>query len=453
MDNAPKKDHSVDVARQIINREMTSRSTNKNYGEFDRREQVDVVIEMTDQNFQFKTSDGRPWVILVYQHYYDYQSNKPFLEDLFQKTGLLFGIARMQISQSPKIVEKFGIRYSPQLVVYDSKTNNHFLFNGEMKLGKVINFATRKFGADVTVVHSDEEMLKWRKQNLDKLHIILFSDLKDVPNSFLLAAAFLKYNCVFAFASINKDTIPKFPRALGSTSMEDLPTFVFYRMANPQDDTFGGPVIPIVAPMDLDSGCLAALARHFSFPVFSEVNSGNYNRLCSGRCILFCEGREIAEDIKIGANAMNIETGTINLTLEPEFKEKFDLEPGDFVFIKPKENKYARWREITTWKEFRTNIEFANKGLLTLNSTDSIPKIQRPPPKIETPKTKKIEEIERAVKNSLLDVLVKFNSIIKSLPPIAVLGGLALVLVLFGEMISRCLSPKVETPKHDKKWD
>lgn len=442
MDNSPKKDHNGDVVRQIINREMASRTTNHNYGEFDKREHRDVVIEMTDRNFQFKTADGRPWVILIYQHHYDYQSNQQFLEDLFQKTGLLFGIARMQAQSSAKIIEKFGVKRFPQLVVYDPKKDNHHLYTGEMRLGKVINFATRRFGADVTIVHSDEEMLKWRKQNLDKLHIILFSDLKDVPNSFLLAAAFLKYNSVFAFATINKDTKNNYPRALGSTSMVDLPTFVFYRMAHPADDTFGGPVIPIVAPLDLDAGCLAALARHFSFPVFASVNRLNYERLCPGRCILHCAGREIAEDIKIGANAMNIETGEINLSIETEFRDQFDLEPGDFIFIKPKEKKYARWREVTTWKEFRTNIEFSNKGLMNFNTTEYIPDIVAEAPKEAIAETKRSEEVKRQIKNFFIDTFVKFTAKLKTMPPIVILGGIAALLIIFFEMIGRCAQPE-----------
>ena len=448
MDNSPKRNNQGDIVRQIINREMASRSANQNFGEFDRRQKQEVVISMDDSSFDFQTSDGRPWVILMHQSEGEYRAYQSILEDLFQKTGLLFGIAKMDARRSMKAAQRFKIKHTPQIVVYDPNSGKSHLYNGQMQLNKIITFATRRFGADVTVVENDEEMLVWRKKNLDKLHVILFSDLKKTPNSFLLAAAFLKKICVFAFASIDKDTIPNFPRALGSTSMEDLPTYVFYRMADPKDDTFGGPVIPLVAPIDLDAGCLAALIRHFSYPVFAYVNTENFNRLCPSRCILFADGRDIAEDIKIGANQMNLETGALNVTIETEIVEKFKLEPGDFLVLKPKERKYVVWREVTTWKEFRSNIEYLNKGLSNYQSVDRIPHVVNTPPKNVVAKQSQFHNLIEQVRNNIVDLLLKFNAFMKTVPPTAGLIGLAIFLIVFLEIIFH-LIPKRKHQKTD----
>ena len=447
MDNSPKRNNQGDIVRQIINREMASRSTNQNYGEFDLRQKAEVVITMDDSSFKFKTSDGRPWVILMHQNNGELSHYKDILEDLFKKTGLLFGIADMPTSRSMKTAAKFKIKHTPQLVVYDPNSDRSFLYNGQMQLNKIITFATRRFGAEVTTVTNDEEMLVWRKKNLDKLHVILFSDLKKTPNSFLLAAAFLKKMCVFAFASIDKDTIPNFPRALGSTSMEDLPTYVFYRMANPRDDTFGGPVIPLVAPLDLDAGCLAALIRHFSFPVFSYVNRENFQRLCPTRCILFADGKEIAEDIKIGANAMNLETGAINMTNERELVEKFQLESGDFLVLKPKEKKYVVWREVTTWKEFRSNIEFLNRGLTSYKSVDYVPPVNSTPPIEAVKQESKINVLKTQLRNNAVDLLTKLNAYIKTLSPTVVMIGISVVLIVMLELLYHCCIPKGKRSK------
>ena len=447
MDNSPKRNNQGDIVRQIINREMASRSVNQNYGEFDRRQRPEVVVNIEDSNFEAQTADCRPWVILVYQHESEFRAFKDLLEDLFQRTGLLFGIAKMPAQRSMKAIQRFKVRHTPQLVVYDPNTQKSYLYTGDKQLGKIITFATRRFGAEVTTVANDEEMLVWRKKNLDKLHVILFSDLPKTPNSFLLAAAFLKKMCVFAFASINKDTIPNFPRALGSTSMEDLPTYVFYRMANPKDDTFGGPVIPLVAPIDLDAGCLAALIRHFSFPVFSYVNSENFKRLCPTRCILFADGRELAEDIKIGANQMNLETGTLNMSTEQEIVEQFGLEPGDFLVLKPKEKKYVVWREVTTWKEFRSNIEFLNKGLSNYKTISYVPSIKNTPPKEVIIGPSKAFLFKEQLRNTAVDLLTKLNAYIKTLPQPVVLMGFGVVLMIFLQLLFLCLPKSLRQKK------
>ena len=446
MDNAPKRNNQGDIVRQIINREMASRSANPNVGEFDNREKQEIVDEINDANFNFKTNDGRPWVILMYQHSYECNQYNDILSDLFMKTGLLFGIARMNAANSRKTAARFKIKHTPQIVVYDSSNGKSYLYNGEMRLNKIVTFATRRFGAEVTEVKNDDEILVWRKKNLDKIHIILFSDLKKTPTQFLLAGAILKNIGVFAFASIDKETIPNFPRALGSTSMEDLPTYVFYRMANPKDDTFGGPVIPLVAPLDLDAGCLAALVRHFSFPVFSYVNTKNFKRLCPNRCILFADGKDIAEDIKIGANAMNLETGTLNLTEEIGIATKFWLEPGDFLILKPKERKYVVWREVTTWKEFRSNLEFLNKGLANYQTIDYVPNVVSQPPVENVVKESQLNIMMTSLRNSLVDCATKFNKYIKTLSPTTVLIGVGLTLVIVVEMFSICF----KTPKKVK---
>ncbi|OHT05368.1 hypothetical protein TRFO_05951 [Tritrichomonas foetus] len=437
----PKGPNRADKIRTILAQDSASRSMNKDFGEFDYRKKPDVITNLNDDNFRTLTLDGRPWVIYAYREEYEINQHKDMLEDLFQKTGFLFGIGKLSVSFSPKTAQFLNIQNAPQVIVYDPKSNKVSHFSGQPTLKSVTRFASQKFGADVTIVHDDHEILVWRKSNLDKLHVILFSDLKDVPTSFELAAAFLKQNAVFAFASVNQMNMNNYPRALGSLSLSELPTYIIYRMGQPKDDTFGGPVIPIVAPMDLDAGQLSAIIRRYHYPVFAELNAKNFERLSvEGYCIIYVKGVEMAEDIKIGTNDMNIPTGSINTSIETEFSEKFNLEPGDFIVIKPKTKQYLIWKEVTTWGEFRKRYELMQHGLESYQKVDVFPNFTTP---LDS-KSEKIEKISEKIvdlKFILDDIQFRFSTWIKKIPIVYVFGLLALTLIIFGEILV-CLCGK-----------
>jgi len=434
-----------DKIRDILARETASRSTNQQQGEFDYRQKPEVVVDIDDRNFVQLTSDGRPWVIYAFQDDWQFNHDKEVLEELFQKTGLLFGIAKLRAYSSPKTAQFLGIKTIPQIVVFDrSAGNKTSLYNGEKNVAKITRFASQRFGVEITTVSNDQEMVVWRKKNLDKLHVILFSELKSSPVSYELAAAFLKRNAVFAFAHINHVNIKEFPRALGSLSVDELPTYIIYRMGQPRDDTFGGPVIPLVAPMTLDAGSLSAIVRRYSYPVFAPLNSVNFNRLCHDRCIIYASGLEMAEDIKIGVNDMNIETGLLNITTDPGFANHFQLQSGDFLVLKPKTNEYTIWNEMTTWSDFRKKLEFMQHGMIKFQKTSQIPSLNDPIGQDTEQKKQTFTEKLSDVRFQLGEVYSRIYAGIKKLPAVLVLILFALVLIIFGELFLMCFKPRKE---------
>jgi hypothetical protein len=219
-------------------------------------------------------------------------------------------------------------------------------------------------------------------------------------------------------------------------------------MGNPRDDTFGGPVMPIVAPMDLDAGVLSAIIRRYHYPVFAEVHHGNVDRLCADYCVVYVLGVEMAEDIKRGVNDMNIPTGVINATTEGEFVAHFGLESGNFIVLKRKTSEFVVWKEITTWMTFRRKFELMNNGIGGFRRDPSIPEFTSPIGEVTN--IKKIEwEVIRFRINDVMNVIY---GKVKTWPPTAIVIGLILVLIAIGESISfclgacwRCVRPKVHT--------
>lgn len=431
-----KKTNYKDKIKTIIAQESARRSgSTEQYGEFGRHQKPEVIIELNDRTFESKTSDGRPWVLYVYQGSWEYSSEKSLLEELFTKTGLLFGIARLQYSSCPQTMHFLGVRTPNQIIVFDREANRISHFTGDKKLTSLTKFAAQKFGSDVTIVENDNDIVAWRKSHLDKLHVILFSDLPNVPSSYELVAAFLKRNAVFAFASINQRNLVNFPRALGSLSLEELPTYIIYRMGTPRDDTFGGPVTPIVAPMDLDAGVLSAVIRRYHYPVFAEVNQNNVDRLCSDYCVIWVNGVELADDIKRGVNDMNIPTGMINATTESAFVSKFGLEAGDFIIIKRKSREMVIWKEITTWVTFRRKFELMNNGIGRFQKVDFIPEFTKPSE--ETAQSRNLwKEQITALFVTVADKADQLYQSFMALPATLVLVILALLLIVVGELIS-----------------
>lgn len=261
--------------------------------------------------------------------------------------------------------------------------------------------------------------------------MILFSNLNAPPTSYELVAAFLKSSAVFAFASINQRNAVDFPRALGSLTLEELPTYIVYRMGTPRDDTFGGPVTPIVAPMELDAGVLSTLIRKFSFPVFAELDGGNIDRLCPDYCVVWVKGPELADDIKRGINDMNIPTGMINASVETEFVEKFGLEPGDFIVLKRKTNQTLVWKEITTWVTFRRNLELMKNGIGKFVTNEYIP-----PFSVQDVHSKDVSvSISRVICEKVLNALIPLITWFLSLPGTVILGVFCVCLIVIGELI------------------
>lgn len=457
LEEKPKGPNRADKIRTLLAQDSASRSRiNQQYGEFDYRQKLDIITEITDNSFNQLTRDGKPWLIYAYNADYQINEHRPILEDLFQKTGFLFGIGKLKVSANPNTSQFLKIKSTPNFILYDPTTNQLSHFSGNPTLKSVTRFASQKFGAEVTTVHNDDEILQWRKTDLDRLHVILFSDLKEVPTSFEIVAAFLKRNAVFAFASINQLNLPNYPRALGSLELSELPTYIIYRMGRPKDDTFGGPVIPIVAPMDLDAGSLSAIIRRYNYPVFAEVNSENFHRLSSEFIIIYVYingNTEIAEDIKIGVNDLNIPTGTINGTIEKEFVDKFKLEEGDFFVMKFKSKQFAVWKEITTWREFSEKYELMQHSLIRFNKVDQFPNFSKPYG-IDKRKQKSLQFNEkiRDIKFAALEKVEDFSNYLKKIPAIAVIGLLALSLIIFGEIImslcSCCCKTSIEDKEH-----
>jgi hypothetical protein len=324
-----------------------------------------------------------------------------------------------------------------------------------MTLKALTRFAAQQFGADVTIVQNDEDIVAWRKANLDRLHVLLFSNLKEPPSSFEVVAAFLKRTAVFAFGAINQLNIGSYPRALGSLTLDELPTYVIYRMGNPRDDTFGGPVTPIVAPMDLDAGILSAVIRRYHFPVFAEVNQGNIDRLCADYCVIFVLGVELAEDIKRGVNDMNIPTAVINMTTESSFTTTFGLDAGDFIVLKRKSSEYVIWKEITTWMTFRRKFELMNNGIGGFKHAQRIPEfVGVSVDSHDVAKSHKSKKWE-ALRSRLIDTCNQLYAKLMTLPVPAVVIGLILVLIGIGELLVccfgacwRCIRPKAKV--HDQ---
>lgn len=368
-----KETNHKDKIKTIIAQETARRSATQ-FGEFDRKEKSDAVLELDDASFFSKTRDGRPWIIYVYNSATDASSQRTLLDDIVLKTGFLFGIAKVRLNTSSKTAKFLKVRRAPQIIVVDEDRVSHF--TGELKITNLVRFAAQKFGSDVVNVQNDADILAWRKANLDKVHVLLFSNLKQAPTSFDLVSAFLKRTAVFAFASIDQTNIIDFPRALGSLTLDELPTYIIYRMGTPRDDTFGGSVTPIVAPMDLDAGMLSAIIRRYHYPVFAEINGDNVDRLCAEYCVLWVNGVELADDIKRGVNDMNIPTAMINASKEREFVKHFDLEPGDFIIVKHSKREVAIWKEITTWMTFRRKFELMNNGIGKFSKVELIPKFK-----------------------------------------------------------------------------
>ena len=427
-----KKTNNQDKIKTILAQESARRSlSSEKFGEFDRRGRPDVVAELNDESFPIKTNDGRPWLIYVYGDQTDLNQNKKLLEDLFDKTGFLFGIAKVRAQSSPKTVQFLGVRKTPQVVVVDRASGQISHFNGELKLTNLARFAARRFGADVTIVNNDADIVTWRKGNLDRLHVILFSNLNAPPTSYELVAAFLKSSAVFAFASINQRNAVDFPRALGSLTLEELPTYIVYRMGTPRDDTFGGPVTPIVAPMELDAGVLSTLIRKFSFPVFAELHGGNIDRLCPDYCVVWVKGPELADDIKRGINDMNIPTGMINASVETEFVDKFGLEPGDFIVLKRETNQTLVWKEITTWVTFRRNLELMKNGIGKFVTNEYIP-----PFSVQDVHSKDVSvSTSRVICEKVLNALIPLITWFLGLPGTVILGVFCVCLIVIGELI------------------
>ena len=226
-------------------------------------------------------------------------------------------------------------------------------------------------------------------------------------------------------------------------------------MGNPEHDTFGGPVTPLVAPMDLDAGNLAAIVRRLKYPGFAELTTANFDRLCNDVCVIFCAGREIAEDILNGVNDMSIQTGLINLTKETEFQARFGLEPGDFLVLKPAQKQWARWREITTWMEFRKKLELTRRNILRLSTADELPKIlnaqavSRAASSDASQIAQQLEDIRFMVGESM----TKFYNWVKTLPAVAIILLIGGFLLVIGEIVELCVkcccAPKKDAKKKD----
>lgn len=297
----------------------------------------------------------------------------------------MFSLGKLNIRRNSIIAQLLNVRSTPQIVIFDPslEINNLnsadkykiFHFVGSLRLNEVLKFAVKKFESEVTIVRNDDDIVVWRKQNLDKIHLILFSNLNEPPISYELVTALLKNIAVFAFATVNPTTFDDFPRAFGSLSLRELPVYILYRMGTPKDDTFGGIVTPIVAPMELDSGSIAFILRQYSYPVFSVLTVENHQRICKEYCILYVKGVDLADDIKIGIHEMNIPTATINLTTEPDFISIFHVDDNDFLVLKPKTKQFMVWKEVTTWAFFRTKIEYMDHGLIEFQKCNAIPKI------------------------------------------------------------------------------
>lgn len=445
----PKGPNRADKIKTILAQDLASRSMDQRFGEFDYKKRNDVVTQITDETFSALTRDGRPWLIYAYET--EDHRHKNILEDLFRKTGFLFGIGSIKVSKSPQTARLLSIKTTPRMVLYDPRDQKATHFSGELTLRSVTKFASQKFGAEVTIVHDDAEIWAWRKTDLDRLHVILFSDLPDVPSSFEIVAAFLPRNAVFAFASINQINLPKYPRAIGSLTLDELPTYIVYRMGDPKDDTFGGPVIPIVAPMELDAGSLSAIIRRYNYPVFCEINANNFNRLSSEFIIIFisCENNsancvEIAEDIRVGVNNMNIPTGIINGSKENDFVNYFSLEAGDFIVIKPKTKQYTIWKEITTWMAFNENFELMQNRLITFKKYNELPNLTQSVEMKAIKKQIEFNEKMRDLRFMFDEKMDDFLLWMKKIPVIFVILLLSISLILIGEIVmcigSKCCS-------------
>ncbi|KAH0790897.1 hypothetical protein GPJ56_005032 [Histomonas meleagridis] len=416
--------NSADKIRDILSRESKSRASPQNQ-----------IIDLTDINFEQKTNDGRPWIISISNSDHSLNNFNTIFQELIQKTGNLFGFGRIKENQLSIKTLQFLKVHPPQIVILDRSSSNLISrFTGQLTTNSLVSFATKSSSKYITIVKNDEDIVKWRKSNLDHLHVILFSDLEEPPESFLLVSSYCKSNSVFAFASINEQNIINYPRALGSLSIDELPTYIIYRMGNPQDDTFGGPVIPLVIPFELDSGSLSAIIRKFRFTVFSELNTVNFHKLCSDYCIVYVDGNEIADDIKKGINDMNIPTGKINASKEEVFVQKLGLETGDFVVLKPNSNEFMIWKDVTTWMEFRKRYEFLLHGITSFKKVESLPNLTG---KSHSTKISFIdiniiiEKIEMTAKVLLGASL----SLLKQMPDYVVMIIVLLLLITIGEII------------------
>ena len=445
----------ADRIKTILAQDSASRSMSKPHGEFDMNQNQEVVSVVNDDTFNALTRDGRPWVIYSYSDEYFYRQHKTMLEDLFQKTGFLFGIGRLKTISNPRTTKLLGInveqsRSSPQIVLYDPTSNKTSFFptTSTLSLKSITRFASQRFGAEVTLVKCDDDIVKWRKSNLDKLHVLLFSDLRDVPTSFETVAAFLKNNAIFAFASVNQRNLNNFPRALGSLSLDELPTYIIYRMGQPRDDTFGGPVTPIVAPMDLDAGSLSAIIRRFHYPVFAEINGRNFKRLSSDYCIIYVKGVEMAEDIKVGTNDMNIPTGSINLSIEKDYATAFKLEPGDFLIVRPRTKEYSIWKYVTTWGEFRKKYELMQHGVESYKRIQDFPNLTTPDDFTFVGIQQRVSEQFHEISSFLSIITEGALSFLNSLSLEYLLGLFAILMIFFGELLLCLFKPKKNPQKH-----
>lgn len=442
------KSNRGDKIKEIIRSDANARS-NIASGEFDSRAKKENIIELNDNNFHITTNDGRPWIIYVYENEHEFIHNKNVFDEFYQRTGFLFGMARLNAITSPQALKFLNIRTFPQTILYDRVSGNKtYHYTSELNLKRLCRFATQKFGADITYVENDHDIVVWRKSNLDKLHVILFSNLKEAPLSFELVAAFLKTNAVYSFATINKETVQNFPRAFGSLQLEELPTYTIYRMGEPKDDTFGGPVTPIFAPLDLDAGALSAIIRRFNYPVFPELSKQNFNRLCSSYCIMYVQGTPMADDIKVGVNDMNLPTVTINLSKETAIAQQYDLAPGDFFVLRQKNKDFVIWKEITTWREFRTKIELMNHGLGKFRKYSSLPEILNTGSTTISPQISKIRIFYDDLMMRMDSYWVLLFQFIRKLPPVVILIGLGLLMIGLMELIGIFFRTIFHTKQH-----
>lgn len=354
------------------------------------------------------------------------------------------------------IVNKLGSSVHVGIVVNNYKNDKLMLINngkniflelkGFRNVDELLKLITDKINNKVEIINNDDDILKWRKQKSDLIHVITFSYLEYPPVSLKLVEILNRNIGTFAFCHIDQNTIHHYPRALGSLHLDEFPTTIIYRMSNHKDDTFGGIINPIYINIEVDTSLLNAIIMKHQYAIFPELNANNFNRICSKYCLIYISnGLEISDDIKIGINNMNIPTGLINQTKEKEFIHYFNLEPRDFIILKPNENKYLILKEIFTFTELRKKLEFMHHGILSFKKVETIPKLTTIYQ--EDFKTYSFSVTFQKIKDNFIVSLTYFITYLNHLPAKVILILIGLFLILIGEIfrilvLQRCFHKK-----------
>lgn len=130
--------------------------------------------------------------------------------EVAKKTKKMLKVAAMDCDDAPKHCDRVGVKDTPHVQIYPQTPRPHFKYDGAMEADALMKLLFKLVPSDkITTFKATEDFVAWKKKNVTKPKMMLFSDKKKPPTMWkaLSTDSVFMRTVDFGFAGSEDDAI------------------------------------------------------------------------------------------------------------------------------------------------------------------------------------------------------------------------------------------------------